>query len=268
MKKPTVIGSLLRGAAIAFSIYSRIPVPQVRWDNAYMKHAFCFFPLIGVVIGGVETAWYFVALELSASVWLFAAVAAMLPVLLTGGIHLDGLMDTCDALASHAEPKIRSAILIDPHVGAFAVIHCCLYFLLSAGIYAQVYESGSWREIVLLGIGYVVARSVCALCVITLPCARESGLARTFQNGADNTTVLITQIVFLLVAGGLAVWLSPSSAATSTVLIMVLYIRFLRVTVKKFTGITGDLAGFLLTRIELTMGVAVVGVLLLKGVTG
>ena len=42
--------NLLGSLAIAFSMYSRIPMPQVSWTKERMKYAMCFFPLIGVVI--------------------------------------------------------------------------------------------------------------------------------------------------------------------------------------------------------------------------
>lgn len=258
--------NLLRSASITFSMYSRIPVPQVKWDESYMKHVFCFFPLIGVIIGGLEIAWYFAALALDISIWLFAVIATIVPVLVTGGLHLDGLLDTHDALASHSDAEKRRAILKDPHTGAFAVIHCCMYFLLSAGFYAQVYEKGGRTEIFLIALGYVISRSVCALCVVLLPAAKDSGLAHIFKNAAGKKAVLITQIVFLLAVAGIIVWLSPVTAALLVILLLATFFHFRSMAQKKFAGISGDLAGFILTRIELVTGLAVACVLLAKGV--
>ena len=47
---------LLGSLAIAFSMYSRIPMPQVEWTGRRMRYAMCFFPLIGLVIGGLYVA--------------------------------------------------------------------------------------------------------------------------------------------------------------------------------------------------------------------
>ena len=49
---------LLKAMAIAFSIYSKIPVPQFEWKEEDMKYAMCFFPAIGAVIGAVFFGMY------------------------------------------------------------------------------------------------------------------------------------------------------------------------------------------------------------------
>ena len=58
-----------------------------------------------------------------------AAGFALIPVWITGGIHLDGYADTCDALSSYGDREKKLEILKDPHCGAFAVIRLCSYFL-------------------------------------------------------------------------------------------------------------------------------------------
>ena len=50
--------SILESFVIAFSMYSRIPMPFVEWSERGMKYAFCFFPLIGVVIGACVCAFF------------------------------------------------------------------------------------------------------------------------------------------------------------------------------------------------------------------
>ena len=80
--------TLLESMNIAFSMYSRIPMPRVDWNEKNMKFALCFFPLVGLVIGLLQgiVLWNLQG----CSTILAAAVAVLLPVLLTGGIHVDG----------------------------------------------------------------------------------------------------------------------------------------------------------------------------------
>lgn len=59
-----------------------------------MSYAICFFPAVGVLCGGLTLGWYALSSLLDLSSVLFAAVAACLPLLVTGGIHMDGYMDT------------------------------------------------------------------------------------------------------------------------------------------------------------------------------
>lgn len=49
--------TLLQSFSVAFSMYSRLPVPQVEWNEKNMKYAFCFFPLIGIFVGGAVWLW-------------------------------------------------------------------------------------------------------------------------------------------------------------------------------------------------------------------
>ena len=115
---------VIRSLCIAFSTYSRIPVPQVAWTDENRKYSMCFFPLIGAVIGLLLWGWLALCDVLGFGALLRGAVGALLPILVTGGIHMDGFMDTSDALASWQSPEKRLEILKDSHVGAFAVLGC------------------------------------------------------------------------------------------------------------------------------------------------
>ncbi|MBR6569913.1 MAG: adenosylcobinamide-GDP ribazoletransferase, partial [Clostridia bacterium] len=111
---------LIRSLAIAFSTYSRIPMPQVEWSDENRKYTMCFFPLIGAVIGLLLGAWLWLCDVLAIGAVLRGAVGALLPLLVTGGIHMDGFMDTMDAMASWQTRARRLEILKDSHTGAFA----------------------------------------------------------------------------------------------------------------------------------------------------
>ena len=92
---------LVKSLAVALSMYSKIPVPAVEWKEENMKYAMCFFREVG---GGAGAVQYLAAAVLlgftGCGTVLFSAVMTLIPVLVTGGIHLDGFADTTDALAS------------------------------------------------------------------------------------------------------------------------------------------------------------------------
>ena len=116
---------VLQTIAVAFAMFSAIPVPQFDWNEKNMRYAMCAFPLIGAVCGAL---WCLCgALPLPALVR--AGGFCLVPVWVTGGIHLDGYADTCDALSSYGSREQKLEILKDPHCGAFAVIQLCSYFL-------------------------------------------------------------------------------------------------------------------------------------------
>lgn len=128
---------MLQSVFLAFSLYSRIPVPQAEWNKKNMRFCICFLPLVGAVIGALQFSIFLLLAKISAGTFFRGAVLAVLPVLLTGGIHMDGFMDTCDAIHSWKSPCERLQILKDPHAGAFAVLGCTVYMLLMAGVWAE-----------------------------------------------------------------------------------------------------------------------------------
>ena len=115
---------VLQTIAVAFAMFSAVPVPQFEWNAKNMRYALCAFPLIGLVIGALWCVCGALPLPEPAK----AAGFALVPVWVTGGIHLDGYADTCDALSSYGDREKKLEILKDPHCGAFAVIRLCSYF--------------------------------------------------------------------------------------------------------------------------------------------
>ena len=115
---------VLQTIAVAFAMFSALPMPQFDWNEKNMRYALCAFPLVGVVCGALWCICGVLPLPAAAR----AAGFCLVPVWVTGGIHLDGYADTCDALSSYGDTAKKLEILKDPHCGAFAVIRLCSYF--------------------------------------------------------------------------------------------------------------------------------------------
>ena len=147
---------LFESLLIALSTYSAIPVPQFDWNEKNMRYAICFFPAVGIFCGAALWLWAVIAQATGMSGVLFAAVAASLPILVTGGIHMDGYLDTVDALASHQTREKKLEIMKDPSCGAFAVIYSGVYLLAYAGFACEVYLAG---KILLLCPLFVLSRA-------------------------------------------------------------------------------------------------------------
>ena len=118
---------------IAFSMYSKIPMPKVSWSKDNMRYVMCFFPLVGTVIGGLVYLWSKISSSLPFSNVFHTVILILIPLIITGGIHMDGYLDTLDALSSYGSKEKKLEILKDPHTGAFALIHCVIYFFLTYG---------------------------------------------------------------------------------------------------------------------------------------
>ena len=90
-----------KSIAIAFSMYSKIPMPQFEWKEEDMRYSMCFFPLVGIVIGLLSWFWWLFCQHFGIGKMCFAFVGLAIILLVTGGIHMDGYKDTMDALHSY-----------------------------------------------------------------------------------------------------------------------------------------------------------------------
>ena len=178
------VKSVISGLLVAFSMYSAIPVPQVNWEKQTMRWALGFLPLIGVLIGAIEWFWFAFCMHFGAAGVFYAVIAALIPLAVSGGIHLDGLCDTCDALCSFGDREKRLAILKDPHVGAFGPLWLMAFLLAEVGCFAQIYD----RPVLLplACTGFAFARTMGGRKVVASPCAKDSGLAHIFAETAIN----------------------------------------------------------------------------------
>lgn len=240
---------LLGSLAIAFSMYSRIPMPQVEWTGPRMKYAMCFFPLVGLIIGLLIYGGYLVlaACGLAKSGWL---ILAAVPLVVTGGIHMDGFLDVTDAMASHADRERKLEILKDPHVGAFAVIGCSVYLL----FYAAALGEMKPEMLPAYGAVFVLSRAFSGLAVVVFPKAKNTGLAAAFSGQAQKRTVAVTMLAYI---GASLVWISIFGGIGAGIFAAAgslgSWIYYYRMAKREFGGITGDLAGYFLQICELVL---------------
>lgn len=256
--------SLISGLLVAFSMYSAIPVPQVNWEKKTMRWTLIFLPLVGVVISAIQWIWFMFCRHFDANMLFFAVGATLIPLCISGGIHLDGLCDTCDALCSFGDREKRLAILKDPHVGAFGPMWISAFFLAECGCFAQIYAKSALFPVVLCG--FALARTMGGRKVVASPCAKDSGLAHIFAENSDKkmvSCVLCAEFIIILL---LFIWLTGHviTAAVLAVLLIAWYGIHERLSIRTFGGITGDLAGFCISISELLcLVVAAVGGLVL-----
>lgn len=257
-KMPGRLKIMGQTVSVAFGMFSAVPVPQPIWNEQNMRYALCAFPLVGVVCGAAAGIWGWLAASLELPVLLRAAVFCLLPVWITGGIHLDGYADTCDALASYGDQEKRLSILKDSHCGAFAVIRLCSWFVLSFALWGTLPLTP--KAVGCMQLGFVLERAISGWAVAALPLAKHSGLAYTFSTAADRrrvkailTGVILVVSMILVGAGGVSGWAVLAAALAALG-------RYTVVSRRDFGGITGDLAGWFLQRCELWMLAALTAV--------
>ena len=247
---------ILQGFVVAFAMYSKIPMPKIQWTKENMKYCVCFFPLIGVVIGLLMRGWFWLSQAAGFGVTFRTCVLILIPVAVSGGIHLDGYADTIDAISSYGDREKKLQILKDPHTGAFAVIGLCVYFVAVLALWSEA-------ESYMLPIAacmYPLSRSLSGISVVSFHPAKNSGLLRTFQDGAQKKRVRIALIIWACICAGLMLYLGwqqggafVAGAAAVIAAALLVFAYYHRMSRKKFGGTTGDLAGYFLQMCELAM---------------
>lgn len=238
---------MLKSMLIAFSMYSKIPVPKTEWSDKSMRYTMCFFPLVGVVIGALMYAAGTLILMADIKSVLKAAVMTVIPIMLTGGIHLDGFLDTMDAIGSWAPKEKRLEILKDSNSGAFAVIGGCVYFVLSLGIWSEM-SLDMLKSAVLV---FVLSRALSGLSVVSFPMAKNTGLAAMFSNAAHKRRVRIVMLLWIALTAACMVVINPLTGAAAVLCAAAVFAYYYFMSKKNFGGITGDLAGYFLQVCEL-----------------
>ena len=243
--------NILRSIVMAFCMFSRIPMPTVEWKNENMRYMLCAFPLVGAVIGLFLWLWQLLSAALGFGPLLWAAGLTLLPVAVTGGIHMDGFCDVSDALASHAPMEKKREILKDSHTGAFAIISLGCYLLAYAALASELPVTG--RSALLLGLMHVLSRILSGTISLIYPKSDAQGLLRTFTLSADKKPAVAILLVLLLLCAGALILVKPVTGAVMVLggLLTALWMK--RLSAREFGGMSGDLSGYFLQLAELIM---------------
>ena len=231
----------LRAYGMCRSMFCAIPSPYQGWDEEARPLMLLFLPLVGLELGiyWALAGWLCHLLALPQAVTGLAL--AVLPYLLSGFIHLDGFLDVTDAVGSCRSLEKRREILKDSHVGAFAVIGCCILMIAA---YAFAVSGGG--NVWILMLVPVVSRCCSALAVTGLKPMTTS----QYANRVNQRSLLMVPAVLLclfLAAGFLLCGTGVFVLAGCLVGYSLALLRAYR----SLEGMNGDIAGFSLTIGEL-----------------
>jgi adenosylcobinamide-GDP ribazoletransferase len=230
----------VQGFILALQFLTRIPIPiTCPWEKQSIKGALTSFGLVGLIIGGILA----LALTITDSVfpvWMSSLFIVTLWVFLTGGLHLDGLMDVADAIGSNAAFEKKLEIMKDPQVGSFAVLTVIFHLLWKAAfVYGLFIQTGLEHHHLLLSFILIPAcsRLIPLFLLYYVPVIKQEGLGYQWKK------YLTVREVFI----GTASVLLYTLVSPYMLLIFFsyfIYFFFLRIWIlKHFKGINGDILG-------------------------
>ena len=246
-----------KGLYMSFGMFCAVPLPFHFWDETCVNLVLPCFPLVGGLIG---VLWWGIAMVLNLSglhIMLATAVLALVPFLATGFLHLDGYMDTSDAILSRRPIEDKLRILKDPHTGAFGVIMLAVLFTLQFAPAFVFIEKG--KNPALLIILPVISRCCSALSVLCLKPMTQSSYANMFRQNtgmAHNIFIIVTAITGI----ALSFFFSGIQGLIVTGSVISGFTAAMAYAYKDLKGVSGDLAGFALVIGELC-GLAALAIL-------
>ena len=243
----------MKHIAAALTFFTRIPI--WKWTEIpqkYYSSVVVFWPMTGWATGGLT------ALLL----WLAAQVVPMLPaviialtgrILLTGGLHEDGLADFCDGFGGGTGKDRILAIMKDSHIGTYGVMGLIFYSLWYVSIAMSLPLMTAVAAIIASD---AFAKACAAQLINLLPYSRPEGA----KNRISYVRMTICQSLIVVLSGMLPVCLLAYIdmlliiSIIAPIIVISLLILYLK---HKIGGYTGDCCGAACLLCELSMLAAI-----------
>lgn len=225
----------MRGFLIAITFFTRIPLPVPKdITSEEFTRSYRYYPLVGLVIGLL--LWLLAkALTPYYPPLVLGALLLGAELMLTGGIHLDGFMDSMDGLLSARTPERILEIMKDSRVGAHASMALSGLLILKFALLASLTP----LSLTLLIVMPMLSRWVFQIGVIGFPYARSQGLGKGFHEASQWITFIISGVILCGFSYYLVGLAGPLALGVTALLITIMSYRISAL----LGGLTGDLYG-------------------------
>lgn len=239
----------MKGLALLFKFMTRLPFPGGNiFDSKALGKGMKWFPIVGLIIGFINL---FVATVLESfipSPILMGIILVTLDVIITGGLHLDGLADTFDGIFSYRSKQKMLEIMKDSRVGTNGVLVLILYFIFKIAFLVETSELFGINQGVIMLIIPVLSRINSVVNCTFEPYARATGMGKNFVDNTDKTGLLISYLTVTAILYGIGQIFMLPFVNLFIILNILIICGFLfgKLMTKKIGGITGDTLGALL----------------------
>lgn len=224
---------------------TRIPIRiETKFDKDFYK-SIVYFPLVGFVIGIISYAFGWVATSIF-DPFVTAIIITFIGVLTTGGLHIDGLGDTFDAIYSNRDKERMLEIMKDSRLGTNSLLAILFLILLKIGFISNIVSSGHLWIVIFMP---VVGRISVMIMTYKTVTPRAKGMGNLFI-GKGTIGMIITGIIYsiiLMVLIGKLIFFERTAiiikVISSIVIAIIFAVLFKNHVYKKIDGITGDILG-------------------------
>ena len=164
------------------------------FTSGQIGRATAYFPIVGLIIGLILFGLHYL-LDFLLPAGIVNALLLAALIVLSGGLHLDGLADTVDGLAGHRTPERRLEIMHDSRIGGIGAVGLFLFLIIEYVALNSIPEK--WMVFTLL-LAPTVSRWAMVAAIFTYPYVRAEGLGKAFKHGISWEELLIASLVTLV----------------------------------------------------------------------
>ncbi len=224
---------MINGLVLAYEFFSRLPIKKnVDFTKENISYSIFFMPLVGLTIGCISAVVFILTAQFDKLVASFLTVATM--VILTGGLHIDGLSDTFDGFLSNRDREKTLEIMKDSRIGTFGTIAIIFVILGKILLVYKITENATAALIFSLG----NARLATSINIAHKKCAKNEGLGFLFYNSKPLKKVVASSILYALFISIVNVY-----NIIPLVVTILFDLAFAKWADRKIGGITGDING-------------------------
>ena len=236
---------------LALQFLTIIPLKIKRVDEKKIASSMIYFPLVGMLLGGLLIALNYFSSFLSLPLISVNIILVISLAVLTGGMHLDGLSDTIDGFASGKGREGILDVMKDPRIGAMGALGIFSILLLKLAFLHSIDMDFKAPALILM---CGLSRWSLVFCSFLFPYARKDGKARIYVQGVDLKILILAALITLT---GAMIFGRIKGIIAFLVVTDVTYLagKFIN---KKISGITGDTLGALCELNEVTVLISIV----------
>ena len=230
-------------------------VRQSVWTEKSFGESVKFFPSIGAILGIICAGVIFMLNFLTGGTLpiLTGAISFATLIILTGGIHCDGLMDSADGLFSGREREKILQIMKDSRAGSFGVVAMILVAALEISTLTELAKLSIWLTVAAIYSAPIIGRLMMVITIGAFPYARPDGMGKAFAKFTTRRTIFFAAIEALILLLPLNIIDEKFfiCAAFSSVTALIVTWKFANFAMEKIGGVTGDIYGAVTTLAEM-----------------
>ncbi len=223
---------MIKGLILSLQFFTRIPINiSIDFDRKNIKYGVFFLPIVGMIIGGSGGLIYWIIQPYNKLIAGFLAL--LTSIILTGGLHLDGLSDTFDGFYSNQDKNKTLEIMKDSRLGAFGVLSIVLLILFKFLLIISIE-----RVVLSMTLSFLNSRLVVGRIISYKKAAKAEGLGNIFHNSSPKKLVNIFIVIYVLIL------ISINILYIIPLLITFILGEYISVlSYEKIGGLTGDVHG-------------------------